>query len=112
MRYLTPLLTAAVLSFTGAASAADPAKPANPGTSGTTAPVAQPPTDPAVSNSGEMVPGQPIRPEGTEEASVPKTPKDKRAANTADVGAAKANTKASRPSAGSGTAPPPPAPPP
>jgi len=67
------------------------------------APVAQPETDRTLSNSGEVVPGQPIRPESQEEASVPKTPKDKEAATSADVGAEKTNTKAQRSMSGSDT---------
>lgn len=71
--------------------------------SNTEAPVAQPETDAAVSNSGKMVPGQPIRPEADEEASVPKTPMDKAAANSSDVGAAKTNMKSNRAGSGADT---------
>jgi len=67
------------------------------------APVAQPETDPALANSGKLVPGQSIRPESDEEASVPKTPMDKAAANSADVGAEKTNMKANRSMAGADT---------
>ena len=65
-----------------------------------TAPVAAPPTDPAMSNSGALVPNQPIRPESSVESSVPKTPMDKDAANTADVGTPKKNDKTMRPGSG------------
>ena len=95
------LLLAAALSCAGAAFAADSTqKPPQ-------APVAQPETDPALSTSGEVVPGQPVRPESTQEAAVPKTPKDKEAASSADVGAGKVNEKAERPGAGSSTVTPP-----
>jgi hypothetical protein len=78
------------------AAAVDKSTPSN-----AEAPVAQPETDPSLSNSGKLVPGQPIRPEADEEASVPKTPMDKAAANSADVGAKKTDMKANR--AGSAT---------
>lgn len=67
------------------------------------APVSQPETDPAVSNSGKLVPGQPVRPEAQEEASVPKTRMDKSAASSADVGSEKTNTKANHSSSGADT---------
>lgn len=98
-----PAKTLASLALILAASAAhagsapggsDPHKP------DATAPVAAPPTDPAMSNSGALVPNQPIRPEGSEESSVPKTPMDKDAANTADVGTPKKNDKTMRPGSG------------
>ena len=79
------------------------AKPDASTPSSTTAPVAQPETDPAMSNSGKLVPGQPIRPEAQDEASVPKTPMDKSAANSADVGSEKTNTKQNHSSSGADT---------
>lgn len=95
--------TALLCGFTlaGAAYAA-PARPASSDSS-REAPISAPETDAALSNSGEMVPGQPIRPESHEEASVPKTPKDKEAASSADVGNKKSNVKSNRSSSGSDT---------
>lgn len=62
--------------------------------------VRQPDTDRAMSSSGAMVPGQPIRPEGPQEATVPKTQMDKTAATSSDVGTDQVNEKSTR--AGSG----------
>jgi hypothetical protein len=94
-------LTLALATLTGAAQAADSkATQPNANKSDTTAPVAAPETDPAMSNSGALVPGQPIRPEGTEEAGVPKTGMDKSSANSADVGTDKKNDKSMRPGSG------------
>lgn len=94
----------AILMAAGAAQAgnAPSAKATTPDAnkSDATAPVAAPETDPAMSNSGALVPSQPIRPESTEEATVPKTPMDKAAANTADVGTQKKNDKTMRPGSG------------
>ena len=101
------LLFAAAVSCSGIAAAGSTAK-ATDDPNKTTAPVAQPETDPAMSHSGAVVPGQPIRPEGTQEAAVPKTPKDKEAAGSSDIGAGKMNDKAQRPSSGADSAPPPP----
>ena len=91
-------ILALVLSPNLLAAAVDNSTPSN-----TEAPVAQPETDAAVSNSGKLVPGQPIRPEADEEASVPKTPMDKSAANSSDVGASKTNTKANHAGSGADT---------
>jgi hypothetical protein len=98
------LASMALLIAAGAAQAgnAPAAKATEPDAhkSDAVAPVAAPETDPAMSNSGALVPGQPIRPEGTEEATVPKTGMDKGAANTADVGTQKKNDKTMRPGSG------------
>ncbi|MGH8516005.1 MAG: hypothetical protein ACREUE_00960 [Panacagrimonas sp.] len=96
----------ALTTVTAAAQAADaPGKSAkatqpDANRSDAAAPVAAPETDPAMANSGALVPGQPVRPEGTEEASVPKTGLDKSSANTADVGTDKKNDKSMRPGSG------------
>ena len=86
-------------------SAAVHAAPASPAThdSSRQAPVSAPETDAALSNSGELVPGQSIRPESRLESSVPKTPKDKEAASSADVGNEKSNVKSNRSSSASDT---------
>lgn len=98
-------LSLVLLSTLTSAHAADAAASKKPmidaHRSDAVAPVSQPETDPALSNSGALVPGQSIRPEGTDEAGVPKTPMDKDAANSADVGTTKKNEKATRPSSGS-----------
>lgn len=91
-------LFASALSPNLFAAGVDTSTPSN-----TEAPVAQPETDAAVSNSGKLVPGQPIRPEADEEASVPKTPMDKAAANSSDVGAAKTNMKSNHAGSGADT---------
>jgi hypothetical protein len=102
----TARITLASLGLLLATTAANAASPAGAATkpdankSDATAPVAAPETDPAMSNSGALVPSQPVRPEGSEEASVPKTPMDKAAANTADVGTPKKNDKSMRPGSG------------
>lgn len=94
-------LALSLATLGGAAQAADPKATKPDATrSDTTAPVAAPETDPAMSNSGALVPGQSIRPEGTEEAGVPKTAMDKSAASTSDVGTNKKNDKSMRSGSG------------
>lgn len=77
-------------------SAAQSVQPAQPAENA----VKQPDTDRAMSSSGAMVPGQPIRPEGAQEATVPKTRMDKNAANSADVGTNQVNDKSMTPGSG------------
>lgn len=100
----TALASLALVLAAGAAHAGNTpgakATEPNANKSDATAPVTAPETDPAMSNSGALVPNQPIRPEGAEEATVPKTPMDKAAANSADVGTAKKNDKTMRPGSG------------
>jgi hypothetical protein len=97
MKSITLLYVSAAIACALMVSAADAADAAS------AAPVVAPETDAAVSNSGKVVPGQPIRPESNEEASVPKTPKDKEAASSADVGSEKTNVKSNRASSGADT---------
>lgn len=97
---LALLLAASAVHAGNAPNASAKATTPDANRSDATAPVAAPETDPAMSNSGALVPSQPIRPEGTEEATVPKTPMDKAAANTADVGTQKKNDKTMRPGSG------------
>lgn len=99
------MLASLALLLAGTVQAASPsagsaARRPDADRSDATAPVAQPETDRSMSNSGALVPSQPVRPEGTEEATVPKTPMDKSAASSADVGTDKTNEKTKRPSSG------------
>ena len=96
---LSLLIAATAAHAAGPVGGAHATKP-DANKSDATAPVAAPETDPAMSNSGALVPSQPIRPEGSEEATVPKTPMDKSAAGTADVGTPKKNDKTMRPGSG------------
>jgi hypothetical protein len=94
------LLLATAAGAAQAGNAPERADKPDANKSNATAPVAAPETDPAMSNSGALVPSQPVRPEGSEEATVPKTPMDKSSAGTADVGTPKKNDKSMRPGSG------------